>query len=169
MVQPENAEPQIGTIYQLNAGRVLMQLESGAVVESVDKHSQAGGGFVNPALANPAPAPDKPAATGTPDAVVIPQSVLIITHRPAVLRQISKLLQALLKGDGWTWEGSKPNEKVKFIAPGYQEGTWKGTLGSGAVAPVFQSVGPGGAFGGGAGGGGFGGGGFFSIESPNDP
>jgi len=140
------AAVQIGSIQRLAAGRMLLQLESGKVVESGQKQP----------LAASAPDPSAPAPVSSPhgaannvssDVVVIPQAVLIITHKPAVLRQVSKLLQSLLSGDGG-WTRQDPGDKVKFIAPGYQEGTWKGSLGNGVVAPS----------------GGFGGGGFFSLE-----
>jgi type II secretory pathway component GspD/PulD (secretin) len=139
---PEQIELQVGAIDHLNAGRVLMQLESGAIVDQAEKQPSPG---------SPPPTADPNAPTtdvADPKVVVIPQQVLIITHKPAVLRQISRLLNSLLKSDRWPGAPNGANEKVKFIAPGYQEGTWGGTLGSSAAAP---------------------GGGFFSIDSPNDP
>lgn len=146
---PEQIELQVGAIDHLNAGRVLMQLESGAIVEEREQpQSPFGGG----GRAAPPSNPDAATAhAGKDNVVVIPQQVLIITHKPAVLRQISRLLQSLLKGDGWTTNTSGANDKVKFIAPGYQEGTWKGSLGTGVVVPAGQ------------------GGGFFSIESRTNP
>jgi hypothetical protein len=170
---PEELERQIGTIYQLAAGRMLLKLESGTVVESVEQHQQAAGTTTLPFenTSQPSPSQTGAAGAGTSDVVVIPQAVLIITHKPAVLRQVSKLLHSLLTGDGnWTSQGA--DGKVKFIAPGYQEGTWKGSLGSG-VTPIGGFGGGGGFIGGGGGGfgggGGGTGGGFFSIDSHHTP
>jgi hypothetical protein len=90
-----------------------------------------------------------------------------------VLNEVSRLLKSLLSGDeGWKTHGA--GDKVKFIAPGFQEGTWKGSLGGagGPAAPAFESSEAagfggmmGGGFGGGGGGFGGGGGGFFSVET----
>lgn len=168
------AEP-IGTIRQLAAGRMLLQLDSGKVIDSAQQHQQTppGGNFSNP---QPGAAVPNASASGSQESagsnvVVIPQAILIITHKPAVLRQVSRLLQSLLANNqGWTTSGG--DGKVRFISPGYQEGIWRNGPGGPVTAPPGMMGGGmgggGGGFGGGAGGGGGGfggGGGLFSIQS----
>ena len=124
----------IGTIRQLAVGRMLLQLDSGTVIDSVQQHRQvAPGGIGNP---QPGAGPVAAPGTGSQESaesniVVIPQAILIITHKPAVLRQVSRLLQTLLANrQGWTSSGG--DGKVRFISPGYQEGVWK-------TAPAVRS------------------------------
>ncbi|MBL8851384.1 MAG: hypothetical protein JNG89_17000 [Planctomycetaceae bacterium] len=132
----------IGTIHTLAAGRMLLSVDSGALTEAAPP-SEAGAALT---LSESADA----------NVVVVPQAVLIITHKPSVQRKVRDLLTSLLSEQNhWTWK-DHGSDKVKFIAPGFQEGTWPGwnsPLGTPSAFP------PGGA--GGMGGVGFGGGGGF--------
>jgi hypothetical protein len=156
----------VGTIHTLAAGRMLLHVDSGTLTEVPQPFKPEAGAA--------AKLPD--AAPTEANVVVVPQAVLIITHKSAVQRKIKELLNSLLSENA-SWNGAG-GDKVKFIAPGFQEGKWPGwnaPLGTPSAAPTPMGMGfwgavggveggAGGGFGGGPGGGGFdggpGGGGF---------
>ncbi|MBL8851383.1 MAG: hypothetical protein JNG89_16995 [Planctomycetaceae bacterium] len=147
------AAGQLGSIHQLSAGQMLLKIESGDMIDVPDAEPNKGSEHPENVQAREAAV-----AAANAQVAVVPQAVLIITHQPAVLNEVSRFLKSLLSGDGgWKTEGA--GDKVKFIAPGFQEGQWRGSLGGpgGPSAPAAESPEAAG-FGGGGGGGGF-----FSI------
>ena len=108
----------IGTIHQLAAGRILLMIQTGELIDADDNAAKLYG----PDHPKRAHAQEQARDETASQTAVIPQSVLIITHKPAVLRKVKDLLNSLLSEHS-AWSG-RTNDQIKFIAPGFQEGQW---------------------------------------------
>ena len=138
---------QVGTIRRIAAGRMLLQLDTGALADPQgDSTPNAGDSQAEPSEA-------EELNTSESNVIVVPQSILIVTHKPAVQRKIKQLLTSLLSEKS-IWTGERGG-KVRFVAPGFQEGQWPDLSDPvrGSDLPVLKQSG------------GFGGGGFFSVDS----